>query len=340
MHRNRASARHHSLSATSQTTRSRRKMGWGRVAATAIASVLSAGALATPAVAAQSHGSTPAYSFQTVNNAQDPTFNQLLGINNFGDIAGYFGSGAAGHPNQGYLQLRSGDHRVFGAENYPGSVQTQVTGLNDHGVTVGFWSDQNNANQVNDNFGFYAVDGDQFHNVNFPASQSATPPVNQLLGVNDSDIAVGFYTDAGGASHGYTYNIGNGRFRQIDIPGAMDTTTAAINNRDQIAGFEVDGNGNTDAFLMTGRIVTVLDYPGATSTEALGLNDKDEVVGVYTDQANVTHGFTWTPGGGFQTVDDPNGVGGTTINGVNDRGQLVGFYTDANGNTDGLVAAP
>lgn len=52
------------------------------------------------------------------------------------------------------------------------------------------------------------------------------------------------------------------------------------------------------------------------------------------------HGFTWTPRGGFTTVDDPNGVGSTTINGVNDQGELVGFYTDAAGNTDGMLAMP
>jgi hypothetical protein len=43
------------------------------------------------------------YRFETLNNAHDVTFNQLLGINDEGLIAGYFGSGAAGHLNQGYL---------------------------------------------------------------------------------------------------------------------------------------------------------------------------------------------------------------------------------------------
>ena len=51
-------------------------------------------------------------------------------------------------------------------------------------------------------------------------------------------------------------------------------------------------------------------------------------------------GFIWSPGFGFESVNDPNGVGSTTINGVNDRGTLVGFYTDSAGNTDGLVAHP
>jgi hypothetical protein len=53
-----------------------------------------------------------------------------------------------------------------------------------------------------------------------------------------------------------------------------------------------------------------------------------------------THGFTWRPGYGFTTVDDPNGIGTTLINGVNDHGDLVGFYTDAAGNTDGMLAQP
>ena len=35
-------------------------------------------------------------------------------------------------------------------------MQTQVTGINDPGVTVGFWSGQNTESLSNDNFGFYA----------------------------------------------------------------------------------------------------------------------------------------------------------------------------------------
>ena len=52
------------------------------------------------------------------------------------------------------------------------------------------------------------------------------------------------------------------------------------------------------------------------------------------------HGFTWAPGFGFQTVNDPNGANATTLNGVNDRGDVVGFYVDAAGNTDGMLAKP
>ena len=278
------------------------------------------------------------YRFTTLDNTADPTFNQLLGINDRGTIAGYFGSGTAGHPNQGYLLRRSG----YVSENYPGSVQTQVTGLNNSGVTVGFFSEQNNASQVNDNFGFLARDG-HFTQVNFPTASTAAPPVNQLLGVNDRGIAIGFYTDAQGVNHGYTYNIRTGEFTPVHAPGGGGLTAAAISDSGQLAGFYAAASGATDGFVTSGRHFTDLAVPGAAQTMALGVNDSGEVVGAYTTgtgNSAETHGFTWTRHGGFVTADDPNGIGASTINGVNDHGVLVGFYTDSSGNTDGFLAVP
>ena len=317
--------------------------------------VAAAGALAVSAALALAGLGGPAgastltsggYQFRTVDNARDLTFNQLLGVNNEGVIAGYFGSGAQGHPNQGYLRWPNG---AFTSENFPGSVQTQVTGLNDEGVTVGFWSKMNNANQVNDNFGFFSVGG-RFYSVNFPTGDNASPPVDQLLGVNDHDVAVGFYTNGQGSNRGYTYNIRSRTFTRVLVPGAPagqagpSLTAAAINNYGDVAGFYNKTSSQVDAFLRLhyGQFIT-LAVPGASMTQALGVNDHDEVVGVYTTGSGSNaqmHGFTWRPGHGFRTVDDPHGIGTTTINGVNDAGDLVGFYTDSAGNTDGMIALP
>jgi hypothetical protein len=316
-----------------------------RVAAATVASgVLAAGAVALAGSASAStlsHASTTSYSFRTLDNARDLTFNQLLGVNDEGLIAGYFGSGAQGHPNQGYLLApRAG---AYVNENFPHSVQTQVTGLNNEGVTVGFWSSMNNANMVNDNHGFVDVDG-HFRTADFPTGSPAAPPVDQLLGVNDNDVAVGFYTDANGNNHGYEYNIRSGRFSTVTYQDAS-LTAAAINDRGDVAGFYTNpGSGNTDGFIKV-RNQTFIDLavPGASSTMALGVNNSDEVAGTYTvgsGSSAVMHGFTWTPEHGFSTIDDPHGMGTTTINGVNDFGQLVGFYVDANGNTDGFLATP
>jgi hypothetical protein len=335
--------------------------------------VLAAGVLSGPAAAdsATPPDASANYAFQTINNPQDPTFNQLLGINNSNVIAGYFGSGKPGHPNKGYVigawqtgQPGEGDgswnnHHpgeshvkvgwtalshtyrdyplpvTFQPENFPGSAQTQVTGLNNSGTTVGFWADA-----VGDNFGFYSADG-RFHMANFPTQNVAKPSMDQLLGVNDRGLAVGFYTDNQKVNHGYTYDIRMHRYGQVQVSGDTNITAAAINDLGDIAGFATNAAGNTEGFLKlpSGRVVH-LNVPRASSTQALGVNNGDEVVGTYTvgsgDNA-MNFGFTWSPGFGFQTVNDPNGVGSTTINGVNDRGAVVGFYADAQGNTDGFV---
>ena len=287
--------------------------------------------------------------FTTVDNQTDPTFNQLLGINNFGQIAGYFGSGAQGHPNKGYVLTLSHHMPSYQSENFPNALQTQVTGLNDAGVTVGFWSSQNTSSMMNNNFGFYAWGG-QFHSVNFPAPHNATPPVNQLLGINDRGVAVGFYTNSMGNNRGYEYNIHTQRFSRVLVPGAPSRlrngpslTAAAINNHGDVAGFYTASGGMTDAFLKTaGGTFVTLAYPGAAMTQAFGVNDHDEVVGGYTTgsgNAAKTFGFTWTPHSGFKTISDPQGKGATTINGVNDAGALVGFYADAAGKTHGMLVA-
>jgi hypothetical protein len=316
-----------------------------RVAAATIASgLLTAGAVALAGAAnastlsAHSNGH---YSFQTIDNPKDLTFNQLLGINDEHQIVGYFGSGMAGHPNKGYV-IPPFSHS-FVDENFPGSVQTQVTGENNRGITVGFWSNTNMGVGMDANFGWVDVDG-HFKTADYPASSPASPAVDQLLGVNDSDIAVGFYTDANNVNHGYEYNIYRNTYSTVvdpQNPGASLQSTA-INDRGDIA-----GNIGSDGFLLTrgGKFIT-LSAPGASSTMALGVNNFDEVVGVFvpSSNANALEGFTWTPQHGFTIVNDPHGVNDgnltTTINGVNDFGQVVGFYVDANGNTDGFLATP
>lgn len=308
--------------------------------AIAAAGALAAGAAVALPAAASTAAPAVHYTFQKLDNSNDLSFNQLLGINKHGLIAGYFGSGAQGHKNKGYLLKAPYHQSDYIVENFPNSAQTQVTGLNDNGVTVGFFSHTNKADPANNaNFGFYKMNG-KYHKVVFPGTTSV-PPVNQLLGVNDSDIAVGFYVDGAGNSHGYLYNIRTHKFTTLPVTGsAVSVTATGINNKGDICGFFNASTGPVKSFLVThSGHVFILSRAGADMTQAFGVNDSDEVVGATTVGAN-TFGFTWTPGGGFKTVNDPKGVGSTIINGVNDAGQLVGFYNSANGNTNGMLATP
>ena len=66
----------------------------------------------------------------------------------------------------------------FTNENFPLSVQTQVTGLNNMGTTVGFWSNTNKGVGLDSNFGFTDVAG-TFTNVNNPNTATTPPVFNQ-----------------------------------------------------------------------------------------------------------------------------------------------------------------
>ncbi|MGH7046676.1 MAG: VPLPA-CTERM sorting domain-containing protein [Stellaceae bacterium] len=293
-------------------------------------------ALASAAQPAQA----TSYTFQNIINNSDPTFNQEFGINTAGEIAGYFGSGAAGHPNKGYTTLPP--YTSFTNENFPGSVQTQVTGLNNVGTTVGFWSNSNLGPPNDANFGF--VDqGGTFTNVNNPNTAATPPTFNQLLGVNDSNVAVGFYTDAAGVTHGHTYNIAGKTFSaNIDDPNAVgNTTAAAINNSGELAGFYTDAGGAFHGFIDENGTFTTLDAAGAVDTSLLGLNNLGEAVGFDIDANMAMHGIVCSVSNlTCQQVDDPFGIGTTTVNGLNDKGQLVGFYVNGDDNTIGFIADP
>ena len=224
-------------------------------------------------------------------------------------------------------------------ENFPGSAQTQVTGLNDNGTTVGFFSDTNIGPPNDNNVGFFEQNG-LFRRVVNLSTPAGGVPINQLLGVNNSGIAVGFYNDAAGNSHGYTLNINTLTFSEFDVPGATSTTTTAINNLGWIAGTDVSG-GVTKAFIEKGGTFRLFAVPGAMSTSFFGLNDNGIAVGDYVDSLGETNGLVFnTVLDTFITLNDPHGILGTTLNGINDQGQIVGFYGDAVGNTDGLLAIP
>jgi uncharacterized membrane protein len=275
-------------------------------------------------------------SFTTLDDVADVTFNQLLGINNEGVIAGYFGSGAPGHPNKGYTLSPHYAQGNYHNENFPGSVQTQVTGLNNRDLTVGFWADANG-----DNFGFVEHDG-HFMNVVDPLAPkptAGTPSVQQLMGINDRDQAVGFYLDAVGNAHSFVYDVCRNQFDALNIAGFSSVTATGINDHGDISGFVVNAAGTDEGFVRDahGKVTLLTGPQGATSSEALGLNDKGEVVGEYTNSSGM-HGFVYNEHDhSYLTVDDPDGVGTTTVNGINDKGQLVGFYVDSAGNTDGML---
>jgi hypothetical protein len=305
----------------------------------ATAGLAGCGGSATPGALPNSNASvsartdTPAaggFKFKTIDNNTDPTFNQLLGINDDRTISGYYGIGTNGHPNKGYTVVPPYKQANFTDENYPGSAQTQVTCIDGLGNTGGFWVDGSGVNR-----GFIEWNG-VFTSYTDPKTGKGT--VNQILGLNDSGIAVGFYTDGSGVNHGFTLNQATGKFTAVKPPGGTNVTASAINNNGDVVGFYTSSS-ETIGFLEKAGNFSTFSYPSASSTTPFGVNVHDDIVGSYAT-SSASHGFLLTSPltkAKFLSIDDPNGIGTTVINGLNDRVNMVGFYVDSAGNTDGML---
>ncbi len=181
------------------------------------------------------------------------------------------------------------------AKTTPAHFQTQVTGINNAGTTVGFYADSNGATAPNF-FGFVGQNG-VFTRVNDPNTPAAGPTTNQLLGVNDNGHAAGFYTDGQGNDHGYLYDIGSrtfngvvtsafldisGNFTNFEATSSTNTMFPGINNNGDVAGAYQDAQGFNHGFI----------YAIATLN---GINDNGQLVGFYGNAAGNTIGLMAYP---------------------------------------------
>jgi uncharacterized membrane protein len=222
----------------------------------------------------------------------------LLAINDEGQIAGYFGIGTLPeHPNQGYTVTLVKGQPVFVSENYPTSVQTQVTGINNAGLTVGFEQDA-----AGNQFGF--VDNNGVFSIAVDPHATAVNGVvtEQFLGVNDRGQVAGFYvTDANNDTAGFIYNSQTGTFTNVAISGATSVTATDINDEGDVSGFFTEG-GNTEGFVdINGNITPLTGLSGWSDVQALGLNDEGLVVGSYM-KGNDTFGFVYNELSGIYTT--------------------------------------
>ena len=121
----------------------------------------------------------------------------------------------------------------------------------------------------------------------------------------------------------------------VNVAGAQETDTYAINNKSAIAGDYVDSSGVQHGMILKGKTLTSFDGPsGSSSIAAYGINTKGIVVGWYISSSGVTTGFAYYKGT-FSPVAYP-GATATEANGINDPGWIVGQYTDTSGVTHGF----
>ncbi len=246
-------------------------------------------------------------------------FTEFLGINDRGDVAL---AANEQRSTAAYVGHSPYGQKDFERVQFPGSIATTVTALNNTGLAVGYYIDAH-GNVA----GFTEKRGSWTHYRDLSGS-------TEYLGVNDAGTIVGFITDHRGRHLAFERNAKTGEITYIRPVGSLDVTATAINEAGTIVGYLTTRRGRVEGFLWKAGSATEFSYPRAIETKALGISKEGCIVGFYDEPSGKMRGFLlrspaanarWTP------FDAPKARGLTVLSGIDGRGDLVGYYRDDEG---------
>jgi hypothetical protein len=187
---------------------------------------------------------------------------------------------------------------------------------------------------------------------------------NQLLGINEKRVIVGYYGDgAVVANNGYVLVPKNHYAADnfTNLPAgdkATQTQAIGVNNKSipDIVGLYTDmATGFTHGFLDSNATQTTIDDPAglapnvkAPAQNLLGINDFGRAVGFWTDNDGHLHGFVvqlnaQMPSASKFTEIAPatfQGAVATQASAITNQDKVCGFWTDAKGNNHGFFGTP
>jgi hypothetical protein len=298
---------------------------------------------ASPGIAAAAPADPPLQSNFTFTTLDDPgstTFTRLLGINNLGKLCGYYSTDVSGNPSTGALVYKGYEQQNFRNEKYPSAVSTVVTAVNNTKMIAGWYVSARNPAWI---FGFTEKHGvwDSYRDLKL--RKSHTSNVTKLLGLSDSGLAVGYYTDDAGVDHAFELDVGSDKYHGLSPPSAVSAVASGINGKGDVVGYLTLANGSIKSFLYKGYTYTEFAYPAAVATQAMSLTWNDDIVGSYLDASGNTHGFVLSQlltSQQWESVDEDDAVGTTVITGVNNHHAIVGYYIAADGSNNGFRGIP
>ena len=194
----------------------------------------------------------------------------------------------------------------------------------------------------------------------FVLNNPGDPNFNQLLGISDGRVIVGYFGDGTKIpNNGYVlvpknhYSVEN----FTNLPSgdfASQTQAIGINNKKfpDVVGFYTDNaTGFTHGFLDANGTQSPVDDPAGSPPNVttpvqnlLGMNDFGKAAGFWTDNNGHVHGFVveldiQSPSASkFIEIPPPTFTGAvaTQASDITNNNQVCGFWTDANGNNHGF----
>jgi len=256
----------------------------------------------------------------------------------------------------------------FTKANVPGAVSDQPGGVNNAGVTVGYYIDTaglmhgyilngkkvttlddpngktgttagSNLNPAGpiSVVGFYTSNstgdavGFLYKSGKFTDIPGPSGAVNAYgSAINDSGAIVGYYSDSTGVYHGFL--LKGGTYTTLDVPGAADTFATGINKQGSIVLYWLNSSGTYEGSIYNGKNYKTINVPGAADSYPLDNNAAGDVCFEWQDSASVIHGAL-LHGGKYYKFDYPKSTA-TYGGGLNDKSTVTGGYQTAAGGSD------
>jgi len=209
------------------------------------------------------------------------------------------------------------DHGVVTPINFPGSIFTEPTNINERGVIIGLYADEQGTTR-----GFRRDADGEYMTIEIPGAARTT-----VWGLNDAGDIVGDFFSEGGPQIPFLLNR-HGEFAMLDVPGDASATALGINNQGTISGWFLDENSVSQGYLLENDGTSVINYPGADSSDVGRVNNSGELNGIYftftAEPPFINIGsYVRSKQGEFFDVSFP-GWESTLIRGINDRGDQAG----------------
>jgi probable HAF family extracellular repeat protein len=233
----------------------------------------------------------------------------IFGINNSGAMVGYY---VTPDGTEHGLLLRG--KSVTNIDHPQGVGRTFCNNLNSKGTIVGYYYDSTDTVH-----GFLYRDG-----VFTAVGPSGAPSV--AAGINDLGEIVGGY-NSNGVAQGFKWNGKN--YTTVNVPGAVQTFAADINNSGEITFDWIDSGGNYQGALLNGNKYTTLQVPGAVQSIPNDIDSAGDVIFSWVDSSSQYHGAVMI-GGTFHEFNEPDANGATYGSGINDQQSIVGEYVKNN----------
>jgi probable HAF family extracellular repeat protein len=162
----------------------------------------------------------------------------------------------------------------------------------------------------------------KFKQIAIPGALFTTP-----TGINNSDVVVGYYVDAGGITHGFV--LSGSTVTTIDDPNGTATFCEAISSNGSIVGEYTQADGNNHGFLYQNGVFT--DIGLGVESGAFGVNDQGFIVGGFL-KCGLCEQLGFIFDGSTYTTVSPKGATFVSVVGINNHGVMVINVADANTN--------